>query len=483
MKTENSLFITHAKKWFEELCKFGSIPNNVFQSDQIKDNAVYLHKILEREGFAVQTWDTPSGKPFVFGNIVFSKKLPTLLIYSHFDGVPVDRDQWSTDPFVPTIKNMTGEVVDLDKAFMSPENHRIYARSIADSKNAAISILAALDSLKSQGVQPGVNLKILLDGEEELESPYLRQIVVNHQRELAADIVISASGEMHQSGRPTIAFGVRGALTLDLHLYTATSDMHSGHFGGFTPNAALEMARLLTTMKGKDGKVLIPGFYDDVKELSIEELKFLEEIPKIEKMICDKFGIRHPEQDYTLQELINMPTFNIRGLQAGYVGEKASNIIPTNAQASLDIRLVSGMKPENILQSIIKHLDSEGVHVSTDKPNPALLKKYGSTVHIEPIGGFKAMKTDMFLELPGKILQVVQQSGPDAWVVEPTEGGSLNFEIFHEYDMPLITLPVSNYDCNQHTHNENLRLDYFLRGIKILRELFEFKAEFHSTAR
>ncbi|MGB8705811.1 MAG: M20/M25/M40 family metallo-hydrolase [Gillisia sp.] len=483
MKTENSLPITLIKKWFKELCEFGSIPNNVFQSDQIKDNAVYLQKILKREGFAVQTWDTPSGKPFVFANIEYSKKLPTLLIYSHFDGVPVDRDQWSTDPFVPTIKNITGEEVDVDKAFMSPEKHRVYARSIADSKNAVISILAALDRLKSQGVRPGVNLKILLDGEEELESPYLRQIVVDHQRELEADIVISASGEMHQSGQPTIAFGVRGALTLDLHLYTATSDMHSGHFGGFTPNAALEMARLLANMKSKDGKVLISGFYNDVKKLTNEELRFLEGIPKIEKMICDQFAIRQPEQAYSLQELINMPAFNVRGLQAGYVGEKASNIIPTYAQASLDIRLVSGMKPEKILQSIIKHIGSEGVHVSTERPSPNLLKRYGSTVHIEPNGSFKAMKTDMFLELPGKILQVVQQSGPEAWVVEPTEGGSLNFEIFQEHDMPLITLPVSNYDCNQHTHNENLRLDYFLRGIKIFRELFEFKSEFPFPAR
>ena len=484
MKTENSLPLTLEKKWFEELCKFGSIPNNVFESDQIKDNAVYLNKILEREGFAVQTWDTPSGKPFIFANIGFSKKLPTLLIYSHFDGVPVDRDLWSTDPFVPTLKNMKEEVVeDVDKAFMSPENHRIYARSIADSKNAVISILAALDRLKSQGVQPGVNLKLLLDGEEELESPYLKQIVVDHQRELEADIVISASGEMHQSGRPTIAFGVRGALTLDLHLYTATSDMHSGHFGGFTPNAALKMARLLANMKREDGEVLISGFYNDVKKLSKEELKFLEEIPKIEKMICDQFAIRQPEQDYTLQELINMPTFNVRGLQAGYVGEKASNIIPTYAQASLDIRLVSGMKPQNIIQSIIKHLSSEGVHVSTEKPSPALLKRYGSTVHIEPRGSFKAMKTDMSLELPRKILQVVQQSGPEAWVVEPTEGGSLNFEVFQDLGIPLITLPVSNYDCNQHTHNENLRLDYFLRGIKIFRELFEFRSESPFPAR
>ena len=475
MKTESSSCTSQAKKWLKELCEFGSIPNNVFDSEQINSNACYLQKILEREGFAVELWNTPSGKPYIFAEIKYSPNNPTLLIYSHYDGVPVDAEKWSTPPYVPTIKNLEGEVTDMIEALKSPENHRIYARSIADSKNAIISILAALDSLKSQRLIPGVNIKIFLDGEEELESPYLRQIVLNHQKHLKADIVISASGEMHQSGYPTIAFGVRGALTLDLHLFTAISDMHSGHFGGFTPNAAYEMARLLTTMRNKEGKVLIQGFYEDIKELTSEELMFLEEIPKIEQMICDQFGIKQPEQNYTLQELINRPTFNIRGFQAGYVGEKASNIIPTYAQASLDIRLVNGMKPEKVIQSIINHLGSEGVYITQNNPSQALLRKYGQTIKIEPKGSFKAIKTDLLLELPRKILQVVQQSGTENWVIEPTEGGSLNFEIFQELDMPLITLPVSNFDCNQHTHDENLRLDYFHRGINIFKELLEFR--------
>lgn len=476
MKTKNSPGVDHAKKWLEELSNFGSIPNNVFESEQIRNNALHLEKLLKREGFAVEIWNTPSAKPYVFAKMEFSPELPTLLIYSHYDGVPVDVDKWSTPPFEPTIKSINGEVTDIVAALNSPDCHRIYSRSIADSKNAVISILAALDSLKSQGIKPGVNLKLFLDGEEELESPYLRQVVLDHQKQLKADIVISASGEMHQSGHPTIAFGVRGALTLDLHLYTAISDMHSGHFGGFTPNAAFEMASLLTTMRSKDGKVLIPGFYDDIKELTPQEKIFLEEIPRIEPMICDQFGIERQEQNYTLQELINRPTFNIRGFQAGYVGEKASNIIPAYSRVSLDVRLVNGMSPERIIQHITQHLRSEGFYISEEKPSAHLLRQKGPTVMLEPKGGFKAVKTDLSLELPKKILKVVQQSGPESWVVEPTEGGSLNFEIFRELNMPLITLPVSNFDCNQHTHNENLRLDYFLRGIRIFEELIQFNS-------
>jgi acetylornithine deacetylase/succinyl-diaminopimelate desuccinylase-like protein len=471
----NVLSESQALYWLEELCKFGSLPNNVFDATQILNNAYYLEELLQHHGFQVQLWNTPSGKPYVFADLSINDSLPTILFYSHYDGVPVDTHFWLSDPYKPVIKNAEGKMMTSKEALHDPGSSRIYARSIADSKNATISILAALYSLRSNGEELGVNIKLLLDGEEELESPFLKDIVLSNRHKLRSDLVISASGEAHQSGLPTIAFGVRGILLLDLSLYTATADVHSGHFGNFTPNAALQMIHLLSRLKDCKGRVLVPGFYDDVKPLAAEEYNAIRQVPAIENRIMEQFGIRNSELQHSLQELINLPTFNIRGLQAGYVGELASNIIPTTAKASIDIRLVDGMDPAKTYHSILAYFKTLGIIISKKKPTVAELWENGPILQVEQMGSFRAVKTGMSEGLPRKILDIVQRSTTEPWVVEPTEGGSLNFEVFRELGLPLITLPVSNFDCNQHTHNENLRLDFFLRGISIFKELLQFK--------
>ena len=290
-----------------------------------------------------------------------------------------------------------------------------------------------------------------------------------------ADLVISASGETHQSGLPTIAFGVRGILMLDLTMHTATTDMHSGHFGNFAPNAALELIHVLAALKGSNGKVQVPGFYDDIVPLTAEEQRYIRKVPAIEEAIQQQFGIRRPEQPYSLQQLINQPTCNIRGLQAGYVGEAAGNIIPSQAKASLDIRLVNGMEPDTIYHLFLNYLKQSRIHISEHAPTPADLLKYGPVLQIERRGSFRSVKTDLQAGLPAQVLNMVQRSTKEPWVIEPTEGGSLNFEVFYQLGFPLITLPVSNFDCNQHTHNENLRMDFVMRGISIFKELLRFQ--------
>ncbi|WP_439879599.1 M20/M25/M40 family metallo-hydrolase [Pontibacter sp. MBLB2868] len=475
MKKVEVLCQDQQRVWLKELCQFAAIPNNVFVPSQVRENAHYLQVLLQEHGFNVEQWDTPSGKPYVFASLITDENLPTLLIYSHYDGVPVDSQYWTSDPFVPVLRDGTGKTLRLEEALQDPEHARLYARSVADSKNATISLLAALSTIKEEGAKPGINLKLLLDGEEELESPYLKETVLAHRQELTADLMISASGEAHQSGLPTIAFGVRGILMLDLTLYTATTDMHSGHFGNFTPNAALEMGHLLALLKDRDGKVKVPGFYDGIVPLTAQEHEVIDRVPPIEEMIKEQFGIRKTEQARSLQELINQPTFNVRGLQAGYVGEQASNIIPCSAQASIDMRLVEGMDPDTLYLSFVQYLQEKGYAVSATAPTAAQLRTSGPILHVQRRGCFKAVKANMQAGLPRQVLQVVQQSTVEPWVVEPTEGGSLNFEVFRELGTDLITLPVSNFDCNQHTHDENLRLDFFLRGIAIFKALVEFK--------
>ncbi|HEY1024975.1 MAG TPA: M20/M25/M40 family metallo-hydrolase [Sphingobacteriaceae bacterium] len=462
-----------ASKWLEELRKFGAIKNNVFEAKEIADNAAYLNRLLEKEGFKVELWNTPSGKPYVYGELLFDESLPTVLFYSHFDGVPVDQSQWDTDPYSPLFKNNSDKFGNTAEALAHPASYRLYGRSVADSKNAIISLLAAVSSLHAEGIKAGMNIKLLLDGEEELESPHFKTTVLAHQKQLEADLVISASGETHQSGLPTIAFGVRGILMLDMILHTARSDMHSGHFGNFTPNAPFKLAKLLSEVKDENGKVLIPGFYSKVKPLNDNERNAIHAVPAIEQQIREQFAIRHQEATGTLQEMINQPTFNIRGFQAGYVGEKASNIIPAKAEASIDIRLVDGMNPDETYDAILDFIKTKGFYVTENKPTVEELRHFGPVLQIKRKGSFEALRTDMNSGLPAKVLSVVTQTTAEDWVVEPTEGGSLNFSVFRELNIPLITLPVSNFDCNQHTHNENLRVDFFLRGINIYRQLLK----------
>ncbi|HEY0895628.1 MAG TPA: M20/M25/M40 family metallo-hydrolase, partial [Sphingobacteriaceae bacterium] len=422
----------HLSKWLNELCAFGAIRNNVFDAADILNNAAYLEKLLKREGFRVEVWDTPSGKPYVFAELISDANAPTFLFYSHFDGVPVDQTLWSSPAYSPIFKNSRGNTGSVLDALAHPGLYRLYGRSVADSKNAIISLLAALSSLRAGGVKPGINIKLLLDGEEELESPHLRTTVMDHREQLIADLVISASGETHQSGLPTIAFGVRGILMVDLILHTATTDMHSGHFGNFAPNAAFMLAKLLADMKDESGRVLIPGFYSGASPLTEAEKLAIRSVPRIEQEIMDQFGIRRQETAGTLQELINQPTFNVRGFQSGYVGEKASNIIPATAEAALDIRLVDGMDPDEIYSAFISYVRARGFHVTETVPTPEELRTHGPVLQLKRKGSFRATKTNMQAALPAKVWSVVEGSTDESWVAEPTEGGSLNFAVFRE---------------------------------------------------
>ncbi len=473
--SEPTVSHNHLSKWLNELCIFGAVRNNVFEAGDILNNVAYLDKLLKREGFRVEVWDTPSGKPYVFAELLSAPEAPTFLFYSHFDGVPVDQSQWKTPAYSPVFKDARGNTGSVGDALAHPDSYRLYGRSVADSKNAVISLLAALGGLRADGIRPGVNIKLLLDGEEELESPHLRRTVLEHWEQLAADLVISASGETHQSGLPTIAFGVRGILMVDLILHTATTDMHSGHFGNFAPNAALMLAKLLTDIKDETGRVRIPEFYSGISPLTEAEKLALRSVPRIEQEIMDQFGIRRQETAGTLQELINQPTFNVRGFHSGYVGEKASNIIPARAEAAVDIRLVDGMDPDDIYEAFMNYVKDKGFHVTDTAPTPEELRTHGPVLQLKRKGSFRATKTDMHAALPARVLSVVKGSTDEGWVAEPTEGGSLNFAVFRELGLPLITLPVSNSDCNQHTHDENLRVDFFIRGIKIFRQLLNLR--------
>lgn len=462
----------------QELIDFVRIPNNVYIPEQIQTNAQVLKRMMEKRGIAVELWQTPEGSPFVYGELLTTTATNTVLIYGHYDGVPVIEDMWDSEPFEPIFRKQdcyreTFQLDGLSDEELLNCDLRIYGRSVADSKNSIVAVLAALDILKNRGITPSVNLKFLFDGEEEVESPGLEQIIESHKEKLIADVVISVSGETHQSGLPTVMLGLRGILQFDLTVFTMATDLHSGHFGNFAPNANLRLANLLSSMKNDKGHILIPGFYEQVQPLLQGELEEIRKIPKIEEVLKKRFGIHSYEHEgVSLQELLNKPTFNIRGMLGGYIGDSASNIIPSKAEAEIDIRLVKGMDPAITMGKIISHIENEGWTILDHEPSFEELLEYEKVIKLEEKGSFPATRTSLDSFAAQYIVGAVRRAVEEQVIVMPTDGGSLRLYFFEKMGIPVIELPTSNYDCNQHSHNENLHLSYFYRAINIFTALF-----------
>lgn len=468
----------HAGKIVDELVRFASLPNNVYSVTDIQANAQALKTMLEQRGVQVELWMTPSGRPLVFGDLPVPDADMTILFYSHYDGVPVEPDTWHSDPYHPVLRtHLPAESEDWSTIPFPADGQyegawRIFGRSIADSKNAIVGILAALDALQASGEAPAVHLKFLLDGEEEEESPGLAACIQAHQQQLSADLMISASGETHQSGLPTIELGMRGIITLDITAYTASLDLHSGHFGNFAPSAPFRLMHLLTSMKSATGSIMIDGFYDEVVPLSSTEREAIQRIPRMEAYLQTKFGLhQHDNADKLLQELINLPTLNVRGLRSGYVGASARNIIPHTAAASLDIRLVKGMTPDHTIQAIKSHIEAQGWTILDHEPTAQELRTHAQVVRLEVKASFPAVRTLMDAPVAQYAVQSMQAAVGEAIVIMPTSGGSLPLYLFEQLGIPFICIPPSNFDCNQHTSDENLQLSYFFRSIDIFASL------------
>jgi acetylornithine deacetylase/succinyl-diaminopimelate desuccinylase-like protein len=468
----------HAAEIVRELAELVAVPNDVRDEGQLEANARVIREMLERRGMTTELLRTAGGRPAVFGELRVPGAAATLLLYGHYDGVPAEREGWHSDPYLPVLRAgppaVGGwETIPLPEAGPMDGAWRLYGRSVADSKNAIVAIIAALDALAGAGAPPRVNLKLLLDGEEEQESPGLPELVATHAEKLRADLLISASGEVHQSGLPTVAYGVRGALVFDATVHTAAEALHSGHFGGFAPNAAMRMAELLTSLKGPDGRVRVEGFHDDALPLSTAEREAVQAVPRVEGDVRRRFAIAEPEAPgRLLQELINEPTLNVRGVQAGFTGEAARNIVPHEARASFDARLVKGMDPERTMRRITDHLQREGWRVLDRDPSTDEIRTHPRLVVLRTRGGFPAARTPLDTPVARTFLAAVRRAAGAGLVVEPTEGGSLALHLFERLGIPVVTLPTSNYDCNQHTADENLELRRLFEGVDTFASLF-----------
>ena len=467
----------HESEIIGELVDSLSIPNVASDSINISRNAAKLIEMMSRRGIQARLLKG-DGPPVIFGELKTSGATRTIGFYAHYDGQPVEPSKWASDPFKPTLRDKPledgGRVIPFPKAGekFDPE-WRLYARSASDDKAPIIAMLAALDALKASKTSLTANLKFLFDGEEEAGSPHLGATVTGSAELLGADVWICADGPVHQSRRQQLYFGVRGIVKVDITVYGANRALHSGHYGNWSPNPAMRLAKLLSGMKDDSGRVLIDGFYDGAALLGEEEKKALKEMPATDSELMREYGLAATEGDgRPLAELINQPSLNIDGLRSEDVGRQSRTIIPAEATATVDLRLVKGIEPRRQVERLIAHIKKQGYVVVTAEPDLETRLKDPLIARVVSEEGYPAVRTSMSLPIVRKIIGAVEQVGGQRPVMLPTMGGSGPLWVIDvATKAPQVGVPIVNHDNNQHSSNENLRIQNLWDGIEIFAAL------------
>ncbi len=477
---------SHEHEILREFLDLLAIPNVADDPANIRRNAAALVTMMQRRKLQPRLLEAsdPAAPPAVYGEWKTPGATRTLIFYAHYDGQPTDPKQWTGSlPWQPVLRTAAleagGKLLPAPKATetINPE-WRLYARSAADDKAGVMAILTAFDSLMASGVKPTSNLKFFFDGEEEAGSPHLAEILRKNQELLQADAWMICDGPVHQSGRKQVVFGVRGDTNVDVTVFGAKRPLHSGHYGNWSPNPALTLAQLLASMKDESGRVKIAGWYDNVEPLGEAERRAIAEAPQYDDALKVQLGLARTEgQGKSLLELISEPSLNINGMSSGDVGALARNVIPTTATAVLDLRLVKGNDQKRQVQHLIDHIRKQGFYVIDREPTDQERQSHPLIARVhQRSGGYNAERTRMDLPISLAVVAAVQSTSEQPIVRLPTAGGSLPLSIITDnLTTVTMTVPIANYDNNQHAENENLRLQNLWDGIETMAALMTMK--------
>ncbi|NNK87281.1 MAG: M20/M25/M40 family metallo-hydrolase [Flavobacteriaceae bacterium] len=470
----DKLALEHARASFDELYAFFSIPNDANYPAQIEPNVKWCESAFAERGFKTQRLETET-VPLLLAERMFREADKTVLVYLQIDGQPVDTSKWfQPDPYVPVLKskkesgnwemiswsNLKG---DLDRDW------RIFSRSASDARGPVMMFLKAMDALNALEQEPNFNIKVIMDFEEELGSPRLPDAVRTYKEALQSDMLVIFDGPRHLSNEPTLSYGARGIATISLEVFGPRTPLHSGNYGNYSPNPAVNLSRLLASMWEDDGRVSIPGWYDGIS-ITEEVKSILAQVPDDEDQIKKDFGIAKAENiGENFQEAIQYPALGILGLEAAWVGKERRTIIPASAIAELNIRLVRETRGERMMTLVKDHIARQGYHIISGEPTEEERAKYNKIVRFEGEISYEAFRTDFDTEIGGWLRRGMNRAFGNDPIQIRTMGGSIPISPFvNTLNLPAVSVPTVNPDNNQHSPNENIRLGNYIDGIKTI---------------
>jgi len=426
----------HRNAFLERLFDYVRRPSISAHGDGIAETSVYVAGLLEEVGLQAEILPTV-GWPMVLGRRIDDPTAPTILFYGHYDVQPPDPlDRWVSPPFEPTVRD-----------------GRIYGRGVGDNKGQHLANLLAIGSvLAVDGALP-CNVLFLLEGEEEVGSPHIADFIRTHKDRLQADLAVTSDGGVHESGRPWILFGVRGVATFELRARGAVRDVHSGNLGGIVPNPLWRLVHLLASMKNANGEITIDGFYDDVEPPTPLERRALDVLPFDVARILRELGLTEldaPAGRPIADRLSIWPTLTINGLHGGYAGAGPKTVLPCEAIAKCDIRLVHNQARDDILAKVAAHVN-----------------RHAPDVEFVSLGGMEPSKTPLESPFVEPLQRAIVDAQGEEPLLVPAMGGTLPDYVFTRIlGIPSFVIPYANFDEANHAPNENLEVERFFAGIR-----------------
>ncbi len=452
---------------FLTLANYGKIPNNIDR------NLVWCERNFQALDFDTEVLIS-SGVEHLLAERKFKRVDRTILFYLQIDGQPVDPSLWlQENPYMPVLKECSGDECQtiswgsLTKDF-NPD-WKIFARSASDSKGPAVALIQALKILHDRGIDPGFNIKVIMDFQEELGSPTLPALVETNRDKFSADAMLIMDGTRPPGNLPTLMFGARGIATMKLTVYGANKDLHSGQYGNYAPNPVFALSRLLGSMKDESGLVQIPGFYDGVT-MDESRKKAVNAVPDNQEQLLEALGIAQPESvGGTYQEALQYPSLNVRGLRAAWVEDEVRTIIPAEALAEIDMRLVPETPAERQIELVKDFITAKGYYILNREPTQDERRAHVKLIKMESRVGSRPFRTDLNSPLGNWLGSAMEHVfGKDNYLRMQSTGGSQPIAPFISVlGIPAISVRIPNPDNSIHAPNENLRLGNFHEGLKM----------------
>ncbi len=447
----------HEQAIVDELLALVAIPNVASDHENVERNAAAIVSMFARRGVPARLLRVEDAPPLVVADWLSPGATETIAFYAHYDGQPADPAKWSTPPWQPVVRE-----------------ERVWGRSTSDDKAPIVAMLAAIDALRAARVVPTVNVRFVLEGEEEAGSPHLAAYFERYRKAVVPDAWLICDGPVHQSRSMQLYFGARGVVGLEITTYGATRALHSGHYGNWAPNPIVVLTHLIDEMRDTEARILIPGFYDDVAPISPGEREALAAMPSIEADLGRELALGRTEgAGRSLGEQILAPAMNLRGIEAGRVGAAAANAIPSEARASVDFRLVPKQTPSRVREEVERFVSERGFFVVHEAPAAATLAAHANVVRLDWEAGYPASRTPLDAPFAKRVFAAVSAGMGTPPLRAPSLGGSVPMFLFADGGrIPVVGVPIVNHDNNQHAANENLRLENLRHGIEVFAALF-----------